>query len=284
MPSPGLSLVGFMAEEEAVAHLSKACIPQPNATRDQLIGEWTTARANLGPPRPKAGEPEVLPLPPEHMAHAAQLVQQPWVQQASNGQLTPAHIWLVELDPLFAFQFTVDLERSGHHCNALASPPTHEELLKTCLPMVQASERFTYQRVGQSLIIKSRSLNIGIRADGMINNVFGGFVFGPALPFLHVTRLHGKCYLFNGYHRALGLRKAGATHAPCVLRDVPDALSAGVRDDGNTFKAGIFSSDNPPTVGHFTQAKAHNVTLRATSRILHVSWAEYVWPDDVDGL
>jgi hypothetical protein len=42
----------------------------------------------------------------------------------------------------------------------------------------------------------------------------------------------------------------------------------------------LLESNNPPTVSHFTLGRAHAVTLRATTRILHLSWAEYGMYDE----
>jgi hypothetical protein len=280
MPSPGLSLVGFMNETQAIPHLTKICFPAANSTDDQIRAEWNAARAKLGEPFAKAGQPDILPIPEAHAGHVTQLIQQQWVQGLSDGQLTPAHIWLVEIDPLLAFQFTVNLDRSAHHCTVVAQPPAYDELLKICLPLAQTPEKFDFLLGAQSLILRSRTLNLGIRTAGVFNGAFGGFVFGPVLPFVHVTRVNGRCFLFDGYHRAVGLSRAGATHVPCIVRDVPDLLSAGVKSDGSTFGESIFAAAHVPTIGHFARGRAHEVSLRATSRIMHVSWAEYAWQDE----
>src|SRR5208282_2577442 len=105
-----------------------------------------------------------------------------------------------------------------------------------------------------------------------------GIQFHSSMPFVHVVRYNGRCYLHNGFHRTVGVRKAGATHVPCILRDVNTISEVGI--DGDTFPVHLMESANPPTVGHFTQNRAWSVTLRNYSRILHVSWAEYMVPDE----
>lgn len=100
------------------------------------------------------------------------------------------------------------------------------------------------------------------------------------MPFVSVVGCNGRFFLHNGYNRAYGVRMAGATHMPCMIREVPDLAGAGVRADGSTFGATLLQSADPPSVAHFTQGRAHDVRLRAMSRIVQVSWAEYAIPDE----
>jgi hypothetical protein len=79
----------------------------------------------------------------------------------------------------------------------------------------------------------------------------------------------------NGFHRALGARKRGAGRMPCLFRDVATHTEVGIRDDGSTFSVAVLESANPPTLGHFTQNRAHNVAIRKVSRILQVNWSEH---------
>jgi hypothetical protein len=279
MPTPGLSLVGFMDKNQALAHLRTACFP----SRDDdsfLEGEWIAARAKLGAPTQNAGTPDIKPLPASHQAYEHSLRTGPWAQNFQNPGLIGASICMVEIDPLLAFQFTVDTSRTNHHCAHLSCPPTIDEMLSSCLPLVPPNESFHIQQQSQSAIVKSRSLNLRAQVQGFICGQFLGLQFGLSLPFTHVVRYNGRCYLHNGFHRTYGLRLAGATHAPCILRDVPDPPSVGIRNDGSTFDIALLESANPPTLAHFTQGRGHAVSLRAMSRILHVSWSDYVVPEE----
>lgn len=75
-------------------------------------------------------------------------------------------------------------------------------------------------------------------------------------------------------------RMAGATHLPCLLRDVATKEAAGIRDDGLTFDLALLESADPPTVGHYSQNRGHQITLRALARIITVTWADHVVPED----
>jgi len=275
MPSPGLSLVGFMDQAQAIEHLRLACLPA-NASDAALIAEWQGAQARLGAPSATAGKPDMKNIPAAHDAYIDR------VMQGHNLALSFPGIqrdWfkLVEIDSLLAFQFTVNSTRSQEHCAGLKKTDI-VDLLPVCLPDVVPQEQYHWQIQEQSLLIKSRSLNLRIFQKGVNQNV-AGIVFGAALPLMIVAQLNGRYYLSNGYHRAYGARAAGATHIPCIVRGGIDATDIGIVP-GGTFALPLLESNNPPTIGHLTQGRAHAVTLRHTSRIMHVSWAEYVVFDE----
>lgn len=277
MPTAGLSLVGFMDRDPAVAHLRTACV-WPNDDDPTLEAEWQTASNNIGFPTPNAGQPDIQPIPPAKIGHIQTLMARPWFQRNAANWFANSTFQMVEIEPLLAYQFVVDAERSGHHCSSVAQPPSLDELFDLCLPLDLPVEKWDWAPGAQSLIIRSRSLNLRQLAQGMFpaeDGTLAGIYFGVAPALAHVVRLSGRCYLHNGFHRAYGARMAGATHIPCVLRDVADAAQAAIQPPA-TFPLDLLESPNPPTVAHFTQGRAHPVNLRATTRVLHLSWADYV--------
>jgi hypothetical protein len=279
MPTPGLSLVGFMQQAQALNHLLHHCVPA-NPDPVALNAEWVAATAKLGAPIPNAGHPDIKPIPPAHDAHIQQLTTAQWFAPAFAGPLQGNEFKLVELDPLLAYQFTVNDGRSQHHCGALNQPPTMTQLVELCLPVQPAVESFQTFGSPGAMILKAKSLNLQNFGGGIFNAAFMGIQFGVSLPFMHVVRHNNRCYLHNGFHRAVGIRKMGATHAPCIVRDVPNHEAVGIKGDGSTFDATLLESNNPPTVSHFTQGRAWDVQLRNVARFLHVSWAEYVLPEE----
>jgi hypothetical protein len=213
----------------------------------------------------------------------------PYLQQPPLDQIPVNYpgssFRMVEIGSLLAFQFTVDTERVAHHCGALSHPPVLDELLALCLPVGQLQEPLQAVPQNQSILVKSRSLNVRIQGAGImpIQTAQGpvqiiGAQFGVALPFVQVTRFNGRCYLHNGFHRAYGALQAGATQVPAIVREVQTYQEVGVRDDGNTFAVPLLESNNPPTLAHF--ARAASILLRMTSRIIHVTWSEYVVFDE----
>ena len=272
MPTNALSLVGFLDHPAAINHLRNDCV-LPDTSDAALTDEWNTARARLGPAIANAGKPDIQPIPSAHEPHIEQLLEQ-W--QPGPGIL----FQLVEIDPLLALQSTVDRERADHHCGAFNRPPQLAELVPCCLPLGVQTETIQFVRGPQSLIVRARSLNVELQAQGMLASNTIGIQFGLSLAYVHVVRFNGKCYLHNGIQRTYGARIAGATHIPCVFRDVADHAAVGIKTDGATFSATLLESNNPPTLAHFTQGRAHRVRMKIKSRVLHVSWAEYVVPEE----
>jgi hypothetical protein len=238
------------------------------------------ARQLLGAATPNAGHPDIQALPAIHDAYIDQVRNAPFAASVFSGPWQDCSFAFVEIDPLLAYQFHVDTDRSDHHCAALTRPPTLENLLPICLPTAPAAEPFDTYNNHQSMILKTRSLNVRTFGAGMFNAAFMGIQFGVALPFAHVVRFNGRCYLYNGFHRALGIRQAGATHMPSIVREVASPEEAGIWQNGATFDLAILESANPPTLAHFTGGRAFDVQLRKLTRLLHVSWSDYVIPDE----
>lgn len=299
MPSQGLSLIGFSADQlVALAHLRIDCVPNPvNASDAQLLAVWAAAQQAIGAPIPNAGNADPQPLTAGMQAYVNNLIGMPWVVeqlqqlnqvQASAG-LPPATFQTVEVDTLLAYQWIVDVGRSQQNCQALSSPPTEPELLNLCLPAAQPSEPFYSSPItdqSQSILIKLRNHNLQFSHWGIFDGLHGakvaGVLFRVGLPFVHVVRYGGRCYLHNGYHRAYGARAAGATRIPCIFRDVSSAQMAGIRQDSGTIPEALLVSANPPTLSHFFNGRALTVQLRAKSRVLHVTWQQYSVPDEYD--
>ena len=231
MATDGLSLVGFMADQQpALNHLRHDCVPA-NPADAALIPFWQTAQANIGLPfnLPPATP---LPLSPAAQPHMQALLAQPWLaerltelndMQVQTG-MPPVSFQLVYVDALLAQQVTVDIDRSNHHCGALSNPPTEAELLGLCLPIVQPHEDYFMPPVlpsATSTIIKLRNHNLTMHRWGVFDALHGekvaGVSFYVGLPFVHVTQFNGRCNLHNGYHRAYGARMAGATHIPWIF-------------------------------------------------------------------
>jgi hypothetical protein len=285
MPTNGLSLVGFMTDQQqAVNHLKTACV-HGGKSDPQLIADWHTAQANLGTAFPNAGKPTFQAFSATHQAHLQQLAQQlnqhptfaPVFAQGASFQL-------VEIEPLLAFQLTVDADRSNYLCRNLSKPhPTIEELLAVALPLNPVLDEFFWNAQPQSVIVTSRSSNLRLLGGGVSitpSVSMAGIQFGILPPVVYVTQYNGRCYLSNGYHRAYGARLAGATHIPCLFQDVTDYHVTGIRDDGVTLPVPLLESANPPTTAHFTQGRAFSVGLRQTRTVINVNWAVSVVNDE----
>jgi len=278
MPTPGQSLVGFLDQAQGIAHLKSACVVSDPAEA-ALAAEWVAARQRLGAPTQRAGRPEILPIPKEGMAHIQNLLQQQWVAQQLQAALKDCEFVLAEIKPLLAFQLSVDSSRSDQHNGHVAKNPSLSDMLPICLPLDAANEPIQVHQAAGSLMVTSRSLNFQAFARGFIHQNFIGLQVGVSLPLVHVVRFNDRCYLHNGFHRAVGLGKRGATHVPCVFRDVTSPEAVGIKPEG-TFLLDLLESEDPPTVAHFVDDRAYDVRLKAFKRTLHISWAEYITTEE----
>ncbi len=277
MPTPGLSLVGFLKPPQAINYFRNTCVPS-DPSDSALMAEWSTAKNKLGQPFSQAGRPDIQPIPSGDQAYIQDLLQEAWVKE----RLAPypnATFQVVEIDPLLAFQFHILDGHSNNHTSALKPGPSIADLLPICLPKAEPSENIRVTGQGQSVLIGSDSLNVRLMNQGIFQqHKFIGIQFGIGLPFVHVTRWNGLCFLINGFHRALGARLRGAGRMPCLFRDVSTPEETGVRADGSTFPISLLTSNDAPTLGHFTQGRSYAVPIRQVSRFLHVSWAEHTLP------
>jgi hypothetical protein len=240
----------------------------------------------------ECGKTYIRPMPAEAEPYIRQLAEQRWVKEAFRiFGYGDCEFKLVEIDPLLIYNFVVDTDRSAAHTLAFGEP-TIAELLPLCLPRIQPKPADLAPiidgppRQPQSLIIKSKNLALQQLLAGVLSlnqNGYETWVAGMqlhvTLPFVHVVRFNGRCYLSNGTHRAFGLRRRGVTHMPCLFREAGTPQEAGMVE-GATFPLPLLECHDPPTVGHFTQGRAHEVLLRAISRIIHVSWSQFVEPDE----
>jgi hypothetical protein len=271
------------SQQQAIGHLRTVCVPTPSTKTDaDLTTDWNTARGQISAPFANAGQPALQPIANTD-PHIQQLMQVPWSGLFAAHLAQGATFQMVEIEPLLAFQFVVDTTRSASHCATLNTPPTRDQIFNCCLPLTLSNDIVHVSHQGQSIIIKSRSLNLRIMAEGPLQIPGVPDVFGIlptwALPFVHVVRLNGRCYLHNGFHRAFGVRMAGATEMPCLFRDVADAGAAGIQPPG-TFDLQLLESGNAPTLGHLSQGRAFDVNLRASMRIIQINWSQHTMFDE----
>jgi hypothetical protein len=271
MPTPGISLVGFLDQDTAINYLLNECNPV-SEDKAVLIEEWQAAKAKLGATAvANYGHPDIRPIPAEQQSY----IQKVRARSVFQREWRDTAIVLIEIDLLLAHQVSIDLIRAERSCGMLSSSPSVDELFAICLPLSAPNEQLKVVHGENSLLLKSTNLNMRIHR-GINNPPFMGIQFGLSTPFVHVARNAGRCYLCDGYHRAYRLRELGVSHIPCVLRE-------GKIDIGNkipSFPAALLESSNPPTLAHFTRQRAHPVSLRVHSRVLSVMWAEYTVPDE----
>jgi hypothetical protein len=138
MPTPGLSLVGFMADEtQALFHLKTVCLPPENKTDEELREDWRGAKARLGePPLARPGTPDVRPIPLSD-AHVQSLFPV-WGQTLQSYISQGASFAWIEIEPLLLFNSR--WINSGLHSIALLSAQ-HPKKNRFLRPVYQAKQK-----------------------------------------------------------------------------------------------------------------------------------------------
>ena len=75
----------------------------------------------------------------------------------AGGAFHGAFPAIVEIAPILAVQYTIDLDRIKHHCGAIEFP-TLEQMLEICLPSKPQAEAFHTLMTPQSLLLKTKSM------------------------------------------------------------------------------------------------------------------------------
>lgn len=281
MPVPGLALVGFMNEQTARSFLVDSCAP-PDASDAALLQCWNDAKAKIGASFARPGQPSRHPIPVGHEAYLDGVKLNP------RFDLTVLNVrWefkLVEIEPLLAFQFHVETDKAAAICANVSNPPTLEEMLKICLPHNVQDSPLQVLPLANGLLILSPDPNVvplggATNVDTTTQMRLAGAVVGENSPLVHVIHCNGRYYLSNGYHRAYGLSKAGATHMPCIVIHTDDYGRVGAVGGGGTFDRALLESPSPPTIAHFKYDRAYPVSLRTRTRFIQVTWSTYVMPD-----
>lgn len=285
MPFPALSLVGFLCEADALAYFQQACV-MPNSAPGALRARHQQAKKKLGNGAvPKPGRPDVQPLPLEYESYLECVENNPRFA-STVGDASSWSYQLIEIEPLLAYQIHVLVHRVDEVVQSLGQTPSLADCLNLCLPHQLEAIPFAAPRaVGNVLLIESPSLNLaphglGLHLDPATQLSVGGLSLGASSPLVHVVHWAGHYYLRNGYHRACGLAKVGATHIPCILLE--GSMPEQAVPPGRGFPASIVTGVNPPTVGHFTRGLAHEVNVRRFKKLIEieVSCRERVEPDE----
>jgi hypothetical protein len=280
---PILSLIGFLDQAPALEFLEKLCI-LPDPSMSARLALWNEARARLGPAFERAGDPEILELPADTLPFLQGVMSNPRFEDTVEKM--PWSFKQVEIDPLLSFQQLVYTNRAAAVTAKVSHPPALDEMLRCCLP--QTLESVDYQvAVGPylppaptSFAIRTKNSNLRVLQWGHRlhykegpEHTIGGVAFGTATPLLQVMRFNGRCYLKNGFHRMYGLRKAGATHMPCLFIEGPAWDKVGAAMAGG-FDQSLLESPKSPTCAHFTEGRAYELSMRDVYRVITVTWQE----------
>jgi hypothetical protein len=267
MPVEALSLLGLLDRDPAMLHLeTDCCLDDPSTANRHRI--WEAARAALGPPVAASGQAEIQELPPQAWSYIRQHVEPLALKLGlyAAPDLSPPRYCLVEIGPLLATQLVV---RRGDDAMPKAER-NPQDMLELCLPATIDTARLDISMQAHAIIIKAASPNLRLQPQTLPGQG-ACLVAGEAPPFVTVVERGGLLYLWDGHHRATDLMRAGATHMPCMLRQ-------SLREDLTRPVLERVFAGPVATIGHF--ARGHPVRLRRTARVLHVTWSEWLLPEE----
>lgn len=254
--SPGLLLLGFFREPQALSILNSLCVC-PDTRRHALQAICLDARKCRGGPVAKAGVPEICAIPPELKEYAAKVKALDRLRGGVAGMAFEAE--MVEIRPLLAIQAGVFLDRVAEIEGTLGAVPSSQTLAEVCLPLDAKLNVSEIQVDIAKLPMKvlTRNPNVSVLgwavanqdpASGLLPMVF---LVGQREPCIQVIEFNGRHYLRNGYHRAVAAMRLGVTHMPALVMhgtswdNVHEELGKGWFFDARVL------GEQMPTVSHF---------------------------------
>ncbi len=274
---PGLSLVGFMDERDALEYFRTQCICK-DTSDTVLVKMWQDARARLGNPIPHAGQPNILEIPAKHTAYLQGVPNHPRYKDTVAAM--QVSFKQVEIAPLLAFQFHVHTLKERTPTAPAQMGSSMQELLQWCLPhsteVLKAHMSTNAISNGSEVVVTSPNINCGI-LSAVIGQITTeqltpvSLAWGPTSNLVQIVRYNGRCYLKNGYHRAFQLGRLRIKHIPCLFLEASkweDIGAVGPR----VFPRELLESNNPPTLGHFLQQRAYEVTLPTFRRVIRIAF------------
>lgn len=260
-------LVGQPPLTDYLDFVRKKVLGGSEADARALVDRWRVANDHYhGLSTSEAGIAETIqvrPLP-QRLRPLEQAVREHGWFRRSFAEL-PTRFAMVELDKLVVSQTHVE---RGHH-DAVAATLGRDLVRRFhfCIPTERVLPDVRIQRLDDHRwLFSSASTDLRERAPVMITGdrfadlgVDGpvaallGLPVGFGSNFMSAVGSAGRLVLQNGYHRAYALRRAGFTHAPCIIEEVTrkDELKVGGDEEVNSDPEFYFAAPRPPLLKDF---------------------------------
>lgn len=254
--SPGLLLLGFFREPQALAILNSLCVC-PDSRRQALKAICLQARTTRGGAVARAGVPEILEIPPQLKAYTDQVAALDRLKGGVAG--LPFEPKMVEIGRLMAIQAGVFVDRVAEIEATLGAAPDARGLAEVCLPLDGRLDINDVSLDTATLPMKvvSRNPNVSVLgwaaaiqdpATGLLPMLF---LVGQREPCIQVIEFGGRYYLRNGYHRAVAAMRVGVTHMPALVTHGTSWASVHEQlGQGWLFDARVLG-EQMPTLSHF---------------------------------
>ena len=200
----------------------------------------------------------------------------------------PTTIEMVELDKIVVSQRRVTKTFVDGLAAKLSPQPDPVALFRFCQPLERRDPPVTIRRLSadryssppnsndlrlhQTSLLRPEQL-VGQRAGPVAAAV--GLVVGYGSNFLSLIRSDDRVVLHNGYHRAVAMRAAGITHAPCIVQTVTrkDELEVSAAEAVVEDPAFYFRARRPPLLKDFFDPRiVTTLKARPLRRMVEVSF------------
>ncbi|HLX08993.1 MAG TPA: hypothetical protein VKY89_14155 [Thermoanaerobaculia bacterium] len=240
-------------------HVTRCSAGMPSPPPASTMERWGRARAQLSALAPVAPGAAARPLGEGCAEHLAAVSGTDLFRSQTAGRGW-SFAW-VDLRRMVSLQESVNLDYLRAVAARHAAAPGEQELLELCLPRDLRPRPGTYHVTGssnQEVTIHSDDLNLMVIRAGLepieaanpsdpaIARV--SLVIGKAWHHVHVLAVGDRCFLKNGYHRAVGLLEAGVSEIPCVLLRAGELTAA---DCARWPDPRLLASSRPPLLGDF---------------------------------
>ena len=286
-----LWLLGQPALTDFLDYVQRAVVGGETIARRSLVDAWRAANdvyAELETSEAGiADEVERLPLPKPKAPLAAELEAS--AHFAPTFDRMPTTIEMVELDKIVVSQRRVTKTFVDALAARLSPRPDPADLFRFCQPLERkdppltirrlSSDRYLFAsdsndlRLHEAVLLQPTDLG-GYRGLGPVGGAVG-IVVGYGSNFLSLVRADDRVVLHNGYHRAVAMRAAGITHAPCIVQTVTRraelavAATQKVIDDA----AFYFKAARPPLLKDFFDPRlVMALSARPLQKVIEVSF------------
>jgi hypothetical protein len=290
-PREELWLLGQPALTDYLDYVKRAVVDGDRIPQRALVDAWRAANDHYHDLETTedgiADTVERRPLPKVLAPLAAELEASPHFARTFDRM--PTTIEMVELDKIVVSQRRVTRTFVEELQPRLRPAPALPELFRFCQPLERRDPPLTIRRLSADRYLFASDSNdlrflepVLLRPDelaayeslGPLGAVFGVAV-GYGSNFLSLIRCEDRVVLHNGYHRAVAMRAAGITHAPCVVQEVTrkDELEVSAGSAVAEDPAFYFRARRPPVLKDFFDPRiVTTLRTRPYRKLIEVSF------------
>jgi len=239
----GRYLYAHLPFEQALAFARQ----QPRQTIDETAFRawWDAAQHRKAAREPVWQAPVERDLPAGCEAYIAEITAMP---QAMLIGARPWAIRIVDLRRVVGFQMNITEERIVVPDDLARDDPC--ALLRFSLRSSNATDNPTLNEYTISGVDPNTRVMAKIRGDAPLGPLLG-FVIGTGLPWVQVVSIQGRHVLRDGYHRVVGLLRAGITHVPVALVSGVEVADLAIPQGGFFFPPDLVLGQQPPLAADF---------------------------------